>query len=205
MSLFFVKALAEPARQYFMTHCSSHMPFGQIVSMMRRHYSSDDGKLQLQSEMDSLDPPLFMIKHNILDNSHGLSKLIDHINALAPQLATGFGNDLHKTCYLRRAVMSLDWTEQPIYQINTSKYSVIQFSTALQKSLQLKEERSRVKNLDLSYGQYVRYPRDVESQTTGAEIVLDRLSTVIKDLYHLTTETVKTDPGGIMDPKYLGN
>ena len=188
-----------------MTHCSSHLPFGQIVSMMQRHYSSDNGKLQVQSEMNSLDPPSFMIKHNILDNSHGLSKLINHISALAPQLATGFGNDLHKTCYLRSAVMSLDWTQQPIYQINTSKYSFIQFITALQESLQLKEERSPVKNLDLSYGQYVRYPRDVESQTTGAEIVLDRLSTVIKDLYHLTNVTVKTDPRGLMDPKDVGN
>ena len=125
MSLFFVNALADPARQYFLTHCSSHMPFEQRVSIMRRHYSSDTRKLQIQSEMDSLDLPSFMSKHNIVDNSHGLSKLVDHINALAPQLPTGFGDDSHKTRYLLRAVMSLDWARHPISQIATSKYSFI--------------------------------------------------------------------------------
>ena len=162
MSLFFVNALADPARQYFLTHCSSHMPFGQIVSMMRRHYSSDTRKLQVQSEMDSLDVPSFMSKHNIADNSRGLSKLVDHINSLSPQLPTGFGDDPHKTRYLRRAAMSFEWTKQPIFQIATSKHSFIQFITALQESLQLKEEHSRVQHLDLNYGQYVRDPRDVE-------------------------------------------
>ena len=150
MSLFFVNALEDPARQYFLTHCSSYMLFEQIVEMIRRHYSPDTRKLKIQSEMDSLDFPSFMRKHNIVDNPQGLSNLVERINALAPQLATGFGDDSHKTSYMRRTVMSLDWAQQPISQIATSNYSFIQFITALQESLRLQEERSRVKTLNLN-------------------------------------------------------
>ena len=55
MSLFFVNALADPARQFFLTHCSPHMNFEQIAALMREQYNSETTKLQLQSEMDSLD------------------------------------------------------------------------------------------------------------------------------------------------------
>ena len=108
MSLFFVNALGDPARQFFLTHCSPRMPFDQIATHMRRHYNSDTRKLQLQSEMDSLDLGAFIRKHNLTENSVRLTKIVHHINALAPQLTADFGDDLHKTRYLRRAVMGLE-------------------------------------------------------------------------------------------------
>ena len=37
MSLFFVNASADPARQFFLIHCSSDMPYEQIVNIMRRN------------------------------------------------------------------------------------------------------------------------------------------------------------------------
>ena len=137
MSLFFVNALEDPARQLFLTNCSSNMPFEQIVSIMKRHYSSETRKLQIQSEMESLDLEFFMNKNQITDNSIGLSKLVDYINSRTNQLPAGFGDDSHKTRYLRRAVMSLDWAVHPISQIAASKYSFNQFITALQEILQL--------------------------------------------------------------------
>ena len=60
----------------------------------------------MQSEMDSLDLVLFMNKNQITHNPTGLSKLIDQINSLAPQLPAGFGDDPLKTRYIRRNVMS---------------------------------------------------------------------------------------------------
>ena len=90
MSLFFVNALGDPARQYFLTHCSLHMPFAQIAAHMRRHYNSDTRQFQLQSEMDSLDLMTLMRKQDISDDAKGLRKLVDHINALASQLPPGF-------------------------------------------------------------------------------------------------------------------
>ena len=41
MSLFFINALSDTGRQFFLTNCSSDMPFDQIMSIMRRNYSSD--------------------------------------------------------------------------------------------------------------------------------------------------------------------
>lgn len=161
MSLFFVNTLADPARQFFLTHCSPHMPFEQIATQMRRHYNSESKKLQLQSEMDSLDLTTFMHKHQLVDFGTGLTKLVDYINALAPQLPTGFGDDPHKTRYLRRAVMSLDWAQQPISQVTTARYTFVQFITALQESLQLQEEISRAQATGINYGQYVNNPRDI--------------------------------------------
>lgn len=55
MSLFFINALSDPARQFFISNCSSDMPFEPIATIMRRQYNSDTRKLQIHSEMDSLD------------------------------------------------------------------------------------------------------------------------------------------------------
>ena len=126
------------------------MPFDQITNRMRRHYSSDTRKLQIESEMDSLDLQSFMHKRKITDYVSGLTQTVDHINVLAPQLPGGFNDDAHKTRYLRRAVMSQEWAQNAISSIATSKYSFIQFITALQESLQLREERQRVRAPDLS-------------------------------------------------------
>ena len=161
MSLFFVNALADPARQFFLTHCSPSMPFEQIAAQMRRHYNSETRKLQLQSEMDSLDITAFMQKHHITDQAEGLTRLVDYINALAPQLPSGFGDDPHKTRYLRRAVMRLGFAQQPISQLTSARYTLTQFTTALQESLQLTEELARARAPELNYGQYVRDPREV--------------------------------------------
>ena len=147
MSLFFVTALADPARQFFLTNCSTHMEIYEITKIMSRHYNSETRKLQLQSEIDSRDLPSFMRKHQITDNSLGLTKLVDHINALAPQLPVGFGNEIYKTRYLCRAVMRLEWAQQPISQVATSKYTFIQFVTALQESIQLLEKSHALERL----------------------------------------------------------
>ena len=71
MSLFFVNALADPARQFFLTNCSTHMEIDEITKVMSRHYNSETRKLQLQSEMDSLDLSSFMHERQITDNSLG--------------------------------------------------------------------------------------------------------------------------------------
>ena len=161
-SLFFINALSDLARQFFLTNCSSEVPFNQIKSIMQRRYSSDTRKVQIQSEMDSLDLRAFMEKNQITDYAYGLSKLIDHIYALSPQLPQGFNDDAHKTRYLRRAVMSQDWAQTAISHIATSKYSLIQFVTALRENIQLQEERSRARAPDLYLcGQYLNHPGDV--------------------------------------------
>lgn len=86
--------------------------------------------------MDNLDLPEFIKKNQLPDNSEGLTKLVDHINASAAQLSGGFGDDHHKTRFLRHAVMRLDQAQQPIPQFATNRYSLIQFMTILQRSLQ---------------------------------------------------------------------
>ena len=137
------------------------MPYEQIVAIMRRHYNSETRKLQLQSEMDSLDLASFMRKKQISDSSQGLMMIVNHINALAPQLPDCFGNESHKTRYLRKAVMSFDWAQQPIASIASSRYSFLQLISALQESLQLREEAGRAQALEKNYGQYVNHPRTV--------------------------------------------
>ena len=60
LSLFFINDLADPAPQYFLRYCSSRMSFDQIAATMRKYYNSDTKKLQLQSEIDSIDLTSFM-------------------------------------------------------------------------------------------------------------------------------------------------
>ncbi len=54
-------------------------------------------KLQLQSEMGSLELGTFMRKHRFTDPVYGLSKMVDHIYALAPQHPHGFEDDHYNT------------------------------------------------------------------------------------------------------------
>ena len=79
--------------------------------------------------MDSIELASFMHKNHITDLAIGLSKLIDRINALAPQLPMNFGDYKHKTRHLRRAVMRSDWAQQPIAQMVTARYTFSQFIT----------------------------------------------------------------------------
>ncbi len=120
MSLFFVNALADPARQFFLTQCLTRMTFEHIATIMRPHYNPDTRKLHLQFEVDGLELSSSMHKHRIRDISTGLRKMVNHINALAHQLPPGFRDDAHKTRYLRRAVMRHEWAQQPISQLTTS-------------------------------------------------------------------------------------
>ena len=71
MSLFFVNALADPARDFFFFHCSLSTLFDEIVALMRCHYNSETRKLQLQSEIDSLDLGVSMQKNEIRSFSDG--------------------------------------------------------------------------------------------------------------------------------------
>ena len=57
--------------------------------------------------------------------------------------------------------MRVDWAQQPISQVATSRYTLIQFITALQQSLQLGEEISRPKAPHTHYGQYTKNPRSM--------------------------------------------
>ena len=135
----FIKALADPDHEIFLTHRLSRMNYSQIVAIMRRHYNSDTRKLHLQSEMYSIKLASFMDKNHITGHPTGLSRLIDRINAVAPQSLMNFWDDGHKSRYLIRAVMRFDWAQQPIAQRSTARYTFSQFITSLRESLQLKE------------------------------------------------------------------
>ncbi len=71
--------------------------------------------------MASLDLGTFMRKHYHTDPAYRLMKMVDHINALAPQLPQDFGDDHHKTRYLRRAIMRFDWAQQPVSQMTAAR------------------------------------------------------------------------------------
>ena len=93
--------------------------------------------------MDSLEPTSFMHKNDVTDLGDVLTKLVNHINALTPQLPAGFGDDAHKTRYLRRAVIGHSFAQQPIAQITSARYTFTQFTAALKEFLQLREELSQ--------------------------------------------------------------
>ncbi len=130
---------ADPAQKFFLTHCSSLMPLEQIAMAILRHFNSEIGKLHLQSEMDSLDLASYMRKKNCMKPSEGLASIVNHINALTLQLPHGFGDDPHEKRYFRRSVMCFDWAQNPIAQLNTSRYMVTQFTPHWMKALSWKK------------------------------------------------------------------
>ena len=87
MSLFFVNALADRAQQYFLTHCSSNRLFQEILTIMPRQYSSETRKLQIQSEMGSLDLTIYMHNNDIKNARVGLTRIIDRISSLVPTVS----------------------------------------------------------------------------------------------------------------------
>ena len=123
--------------------------------------------------MDSLDLSAFMRKSHYVDFTTGLRKLVYHINALAPQLPHGFGDDAHKKRFLRRAVMKHNWANTPISQIASARYSFGQFITALQESWNLQDEVSRASapaDPIINYSQYVSDSRNLSNREVAAAI-----------------------------------
>ena len=57
--------------------------------------------------MESIEKMAFISKHQISYLGEGLTKFINHINELAPQLLTGFGDDDNKTRYHLRTVLGI--------------------------------------------------------------------------------------------------
>ena len=68
---------------------------------------------------------------------------------------------MHKTRYLRRAVMRFEWARQPTSMLTSSRYSFTQFLTALQEGILLNEEIARANGPGANYGQYPNNPHDV--------------------------------------------
>ena len=85
--------------------------------------------------MDSLELTSFMYKHGVTVPGDRLTKIVNHINALASQLPTGFGDDTHKMSYLRHVVVEHIFARQPITQITSARYNFKQLPTALKESL----------------------------------------------------------------------
>ena len=88
---FFINTLADTAREFFLSNFSPSMPFNEIEARIYSHYNSETRKLQLVSEMDSLELATFMRKCSISDLSVGLVKICNHINALASKISSGLG------------------------------------------------------------------------------------------------------------------
>ena len=83
MSLPFINALADHAREFFLSNYSPSVLSNEIVSITGRHFNSETRKLQLQYEMGSLDLDAFMVMRSITDLSVRLVKICNYINALA--------------------------------------------------------------------------------------------------------------------------
>ena len=108
MSLFFVTALDHPRCQFLPMHYSSRMTFEQILVIMTLHYYSKTRKLQLQSEMNSLNLSAFMTQNKVTDYSGGITEIMSYIKGSAPKFPSSFGDDAQKTRYLRRKVMRFE-------------------------------------------------------------------------------------------------
>ena len=75
--------------------------------------------------MDSLELSRYMQKYSFRNVCDGFKKLVRYLNVLPLKLPQVFWDDRHKTRYLRRAVMSLDWAQQPASQIKITTYTFV--------------------------------------------------------------------------------
>lgn len=66
-------ASADPARQFFQTDSSTCLIFDQIPIAMHRHNNSEARKVQLQSEMHSINLSKFMGKDQVTNYGEGLT------------------------------------------------------------------------------------------------------------------------------------
>lgn len=80
------------------------MSYREKVQVMLKEYVSDDRQLHVKGTLETLRFRSFMSDKGLADVSEGLTKLVDHINELAPQLSPDFRSDAYKLDHLRRAV-----------------------------------------------------------------------------------------------------
>ena len=76
--------------------------------------------MALQSEIDSLTFDDFMARHQIQDEKEGLSRIVEYLKYVTPQLFEGFHNESNKVRYLRNEVPGKKWETTPSKNISTA-------------------------------------------------------------------------------------
>lgn len=129
---------------------------------MRTEFESDARRLEVHLTLRGLRLERVISENeDVADSSEALNWLVRRINKLTPQCPEGFRSEDNKIQFLRDAVTGKDWASQAISQINTSKYSLNGFVSALREGLQYDEEVKRMKVLDPAEQQtlFTRYGR----------------------------------------------
>lgn len=86
---------------------------------MLKEYVSAARKLQIKGSLGALRNRALSTERNISDASEGFSKLVEHINILAPLCPPNSRSESHKVSYLRRSVTRYQvWSRFPIQIIS---------------------------------------------------------------------------------------
>lgn len=144
-SEFFIHAFEGSARRFSLEKTSPTVPFGTMDDIMIAEYDSDARKIYVKATLELVRLRSFMRENGTQDVTDGLTKLVEHINELAPQCPMRFQKDASKTDYLRRAVAEFqDWAKIPISNINSQNLTVNSFATALHEFIQNLKQLSQL-------------------------------------------------------------
>lgn len=111
---------------------------------MLNEYDNDALLIATRAELERITIDQVMKDKDLTDSDSGLTQLVDKINALTPQAPPQFRSDEHKKRFLRKAVHTQSWTETPISQMTTLRFTFNRIFTALREQIQLEEEKKTI-------------------------------------------------------------
>lgn len=112
--------------------------FQQAVGMIDRKYNSSVRQNCVKNYLKSLRVKDF--EENGMNVSFRLSKLYKLISKLSRQVFPSRHKDAHRIEFLRKAVLSYQWSHEPLSRVVTHNFSFRQLYSELEALLQLNKE-----------------------------------------------------------------
>lgn len=137
LSAHFVNILEGTEKTFLLNNQVLEMSYEGVSHMINTEYNSESLLLQVKSTLDGLKLTSFMSSHSIVDDSKGLSKLVDFIESRSLQCTPSCRSDENKIRFLRSVVIRHDWDLSSISNIVTDCYNFKSSVKALQEILQL--------------------------------------------------------------------
>ena len=139
--------LRDNAKRFYSRHvqgiCAS---FAEAVAIMEKEYNSFSRQSRIANHLKMIRVKDFLDKNNNM--SDALEKLSAEISRLAPQGPPHYRTDMHKTEYLRTAVVGMSWAHEPLSRMQAGNMTYQELVSQLEASIQQEREEKEARLKD---------------------------------------------------------
>ena len=111
-----------------------------VVDNLRARFNTPHRKLFLQSEVNSLNFDVLVVRNQIQDEKGCFLPMVEYLKNITVQLLDGFYTKRNKMRYLRSDILGKKWAITTLKNMSTAQYSFEKLVMALNGSIKLEHE-----------------------------------------------------------------